>query len=162
MARRSWQLVHLNSSGLLIGIISYDMAADLLDKVAICRALISGAILQSTVNASTKALIKILKAAEGCNSLENRLRLIVDARSFIEEEEVPKTSSEKLESLGWSFRRLEETLIDSVENYPETGLLDQTNLDRQVNLSQIPDIGFSVTMFGQIKVTCLDWVNDPY
>ncbi|KAB5567990.1 hypothetical protein DKX38_001783 [Salix brachista] len=57
------------------------------------------------------------------------------------QEEVPKTSSEKLESLGWSFRRLEETLIDSVENYPETGLLDQTNLDRQVNLSQIPDIG---------------------
>lgn len=55
-----------------------------LDVVAICPTLILGPILQSTVNASAKALIKILK--DGCNSLENRLRLIVDARDVVEEQ----------------------------------------------------------------------------
>lgn len=55
-----------------------------LDVVAICPTLILGWILQSTVNASAKALIKILK--DGCNSLENRLRLIVDARDVVEEQ----------------------------------------------------------------------------
>jgi len=32
-------------------------------------------------------------------------------------------SSQKLQSLGWKFRPLEETLIDSVESYKEAGLL---------------------------------------
>ncbi|PNX74210.1 cinnamoyl-CoA reductase 2-like protein [Trifolium pratense] len=32
-------------------------------------------------------------------------------------------SSEKLQSLGWKFRPLEETLIDSVKSYEEAGLL---------------------------------------
>lgn len=55
-----------------------------LDVVAICPTLILGPILQSTVNASAKALIKISK--DGCNSLENGLRLIVDARDVVEEQ----------------------------------------------------------------------------
>ncbi|XP_011041140.1 PREDICTED: cinnamoyl-CoA reductase 1-like [Populus euphratica] len=140
-----------------------------LDVVAICPSLILGPILQSTVNASTKVLIKILK--DGCDSLENKLRPIIDVRdvaealllayetpraegryictahairvkdlveklrsmypnynypkSFTEEEqEAVMISSEKLQRLGWSFRSLEETLIDSVESYQKTGLLD--------------------------------------
>ncbi|XP_004515541.1 cinnamoyl-CoA reductase 1-like [Cicer arietinum] len=32
-------------------------------------------------------------------------------------------STEKLESLGWKYRTLEETLIDSIESYKEAGLL---------------------------------------
>ncbi|CAK7345967.1 unnamed protein product [Dovyalis caffra] len=35
-----------------------------------------------------------------------------------------KLSSEKLERLGWSYRPLEETLIDSVESFRKNGLLD--------------------------------------
>ncbi|KAB5557818.1 hypothetical protein DKX38_008727 [Salix brachista] len=140
-----------------------------LDVVAICPSLILGPILQPTVNASTKVLIKILK--DGCDSLENKLRPIIDVRdvteallfvyetpeaegryictahairvkdlaeklrsiypnykypkSFTEEgQEAIMMSSEKLQRLGWSFRSLEETLIDSVENYQKTGLLD--------------------------------------
>ncbi|KMT19208.1 hypothetical protein BVRB_1g013900 [Beta vulgaris subsp. vulgaris] len=33
-------------------------------------------------------------------------------------------SSEKLQKLGWSYRPLEETLVDSVESYKKLGLLD--------------------------------------
>ncbi|KAK3232095.1 hypothetical protein Dsin_003976 [Dipteronia sinensis] len=33
-------------------------------------------------------------------------------------------SSEKLQRLGWSYRPLEETLIDSVENYRKAGILN--------------------------------------
>lgn len=40
------------------------------------------------------------------------------------ETEEDKLSSEKVERLGWSFRPLEETLIDAIENYRKAGLLD--------------------------------------
>ncbi|KAL3505524.1 hypothetical protein ACH5RR_035365 [Cinchona calisaya] len=33
-------------------------------------------------------------------------------------------SSEKLRRLGWRYRPLEETLVDSVESYKQAGLLD--------------------------------------
>ncbi|KAH8514940.1 hypothetical protein Peur_046504 [Populus x canadensis] len=139
-----------------------------LDVVTICPSLILGPILHSAVNASSKVLIKLLK--EGHESLENKLRNLVDVRdvaealllvyekpeaegryictaheirtedlveklrniypnynypkSFTEEEEGINLSSEKLQRLGWSYRPLEETLIDSVESYQKTGILD--------------------------------------
>ncbi|PNT47074.1 hypothetical protein POPTR_002G004100v4 [Populus trichocarpa] len=139
-----------------------------LDVVTICPSLILGPILHSAVNASSKVLIKLLK--EGYESLENKLRNLVDVRdvaealllvyekpeaegryictaheirtedlveklrniypnynypkSFTEEEEGINLSSEKLQRLGWSYRPLEETLIDSVESYQKTGILD--------------------------------------
>ena len=34
------------------------------------------------------------------------------------------TSSEKLQTLGWSFRPLEETISDSIESYKQGGILD--------------------------------------
>ncbi|KAK9928493.1 hypothetical protein M0R45_025626 [Rubus argutus] len=40
------------------------------------------------------------------------------------EEEEEKLSSEKLERLGWSYRPLGETLIDSIESYRKIGVLD--------------------------------------
>ncbi|VVA23178.1 PREDICTED: cinnamoyl-CoA reductase [Prunus dulcis] len=49
-----------------------------LDLVTVCPTLILGPILQSTVNASTLVLIKLLK--EGYESLENKVRMIVDVR----------------------------------------------------------------------------------
>ncbi|KAG5250181.1 hypothetical protein OIU77_026269 [Salix suchowensis] len=139
-----------------------------LDVVTICPSLILGPILHSAVNASSKVLIKLLK--EGYESLENKLRHLVDVRdvaealllvyekpeaegryicaayairtkdleeklrniypnysypkSFTEEEAGIKLSSEKLQRLGWSYRPLEETLVDSVESYQKTGILD--------------------------------------
>ncbi|XP_030506213.2 cinnamoyl-CoA reductase 1 [Cannabis sativa] len=49
-----------------------------LDVVAICPTLVFGPILQSNVNSSTLVLLKLLK--EGYDSIENRLRVIVDVR----------------------------------------------------------------------------------
>ncbi|GAU35705.1 hypothetical protein TSUD_258800 [Trifolium subterraneum] len=43
--------------------------------------------------------------------------------NYIELDDYRMMSSEKLQSLGWKFRQLEETLIDSVESYKEAGLL---------------------------------------
>lgn len=35
-----------------------------------------------------------------------------------------KYSSEKLQRLGWKYRPLEETLVDSIESYKRAGLVD--------------------------------------
>ncbi|KAK4853558.1 hypothetical protein QYF36_010829 [Acer negundo] len=138
-----------------------------LDFVIVCPSHILGPLLQSTVNASSSFLIKLLK--EGYESMENQPRDIVDVRDVAEavllayekpEAEgrylctaytmgirdlvdkmkslypnynYPKsftkggqfmTSSEKLQRLGWSYRPLEETLIDSVESYRKAGILN--------------------------------------
>jgi hypothetical protein len=44
--------------------------------------------------------------------------------SFTEGQDEEVLSSEKLQRLGWSYRPLRETLIDSVESYREAGLVD--------------------------------------
>ncbi|GFQ00254.1 cinnamoyl-coa reductase 2 [Phtheirospermum japonicum] len=45
-------------------------------------------------------------------------------KSFKEGEELgPKLSSEKLQGLGWKYRPLTETLVDSVEMYKQAGLI---------------------------------------
>ncbi|XAR61504.1 Cinnamoyl-CoA reductase [Bertholletia excelsa] len=138
-----------------------------LDVVAVCPTLVLGPLLQSTVNASSLVLTKLLK--EGYDYLGNELRRIVDVRdvaealllayenpnaegryictahriytqelveilrrhypnynypkNFTEGNELEILSSEKLEKLGWSYRPLEETLIDSVESYRQAGHL---------------------------------------
>ncbi|XP_047320638.1 cinnamoyl-CoA reductase 1-like [Impatiens glandulifera] len=43
---------------------------------------------------------------------------------FTDEKKGNQLSSEKLQKLGWSFRPLEETLVDSVNNFKEDGILD--------------------------------------
>ncbi|XP_031398938.1 cinnamoyl-CoA reductase 1-like isoform X2 [Punica granatum] len=45
-------------------------------------------------------------------------------RSFNKVDEGPNLTSEKMQKLGWKFRTLEETLIDSVACYRDAGLLD--------------------------------------
>ncbi|KAJ1429173.1 hypothetical protein SESBI_08529 [Sesbania bispinosa] len=120
----------------------------------------------STTNASSMVLLKILK---GSDSLENKLRWIVDVRDLVdaillayekpeaegryictshaikqrdlveklksiypdykyptnytEVDDYRMLSTEKLQGLGWKYRPLEETIIDSVESYREAGLL---------------------------------------
>ncbi|PON33393.1 NAD(P)-binding domain containing protein [Parasponia andersonii] len=139
-----------------------------LDVVTICPTIILGPILQSNVNASTLVLLKLLK--EGSESMENKLRMIVDVRdvaeailmayekpeaegryisathiiktkdlvdvlrslyphynypkNFTEVENETRLSSERLQKLGWRYRPLNKTLIDSVESYRAAGLLD--------------------------------------
>ncbi|KAL9447439.1 hypothetical protein AB3S75_014999 [Citrus x aurantiifolia] len=139
-----------------------------LDVVTICPNLVLGPLLQSKVNTSSLVLIKLLK--EGYESLENKLRMIVDVRdvaealllayekaeaegryictahmirarelvdklkslypnynypkSFTEKEDEVMLTSEKLQKLGWSYRSLEETLVDSVESYKKVGILN--------------------------------------
>ncbi|XP_020239132.1 cinnamoyl-CoA reductase 2 [Cajanus cajan] len=138
-----------------------------LDVVRICPTLVLGPILQSTtVNASSLVLLKLLK---GCDSMENKIRWIIDVRdlvdailliyekreaegryvcssytiktrdlveklksiypnykypaNFTEVDDYVSFSTEKLQRLGWKYRPLEETLVDSVESYKEAGLL---------------------------------------
>ncbi|KAG4148299.1 hypothetical protein ERO13_D05G277900v2 [Gossypium hirsutum] len=139
-----------------------------LDVVTVCPTLIWGPLLQSTINASSKVLINLLK--EGYDTLEIKLRKIVDVRdvaqalllvyekpaaegryictahtikardlvdklrsmfpqynypkSFTAGGEEDTVSSEKLQRLGWSYRPLEETLVDSIESYKKAGILD--------------------------------------
>ncbi|XP_068647885.1 cinnamoyl-CoA reductase 1-like [Aristolochia californica] len=42
---------------------------------------------------------------------------------FVDAEDAIKLSSEKLKSLGWKYRPLEETLVESVKSFEEAGLL---------------------------------------
>nr|WET52734.1 oxidoreductase 6 [Callicarpa americana] len=44
-------------------------------------------------------------------------------KSFKEGKKLSELSSEKLQRLGWKYRPLKETLVDSVENYKQAGLL---------------------------------------
>ncbi|XP_024990237.1 cinnamoyl-CoA reductase 2-like [Cynara cardunculus var. scolymus] len=138
-----------------------------IDLLSVCPTLVTGPMLQQTMNASSLAILKLLK--EGYEEIENRLRMIVDVRDlvealllvyekpeasgryictshlirskqlvemlkkyypdykypkkFIELDGIFSVTSEKLQRLGWSYRPLEETLVDSVESYKENGLL---------------------------------------
>ncbi|KAH9688902.1 Epimerase domain-containing protein [Citrus sinensis] len=124
--------------------------------------------LYAYLNSNKQSLLSVY--TEGYESLENRLRMIVDVRdvaealllayekaeaegryictahlirerdlfdklkslypnynypkNFTEGREDVTMSSEKLQRLGWSFRPLEETLIDSIESYKKAGILD--------------------------------------
>ncbi|CAO2817475.1 unnamed protein product [Amaranthus hypochondriacus] len=51
-----------------------------LDVVSVCPTLVLGPMMQSTVNSSSMVLLKLLK--EGYESIENKLRLIVDVRDL--------------------------------------------------------------------------------
>jgi nucleoside-diphosphate-sugar epimerase len=44
--------------------------------------------------------------------------------NFVDVEEEVRMSSEKLQRLGWRYRALDETLIDSVKSYKDAGLLN--------------------------------------
>ncbi|XP_057975588.1 cinnamoyl-CoA reductase 1-like [Malania oleifera] len=140
-----------------------------LDVVTVCPTLIFGTMLQPSLNSSSLVLVNLLK--EGYETLENKVRLIVDVqdvaeallltfekpeaegryictahairsrdlvdklrsiypnynypKSFTEvDEDSGGISSEKLQNLGWKYRPLEDTLVDSVQSYKEGGLLD--------------------------------------
>lgn len=139
-----------------------------LDLVTVCPTLILGPLMYSVVNSSNLVLIKLLK--EGYESVENKLRMIVDVRDvaealrlvyerpeaegryictahqirvrelvdklksiypnynypkyFTDVSEEGRVSSEKLQRLGWRYRPLEETLVDSIESYKKLGILN--------------------------------------
>ncbi|XP_021717790.1 cinnamoyl-CoA reductase 2-like [Chenopodium quinoa] len=88
----------------------------------------------------TAALLMVFEKpeAEGryiCTSHQIRVKELVDKltsiyphynypKTLIEVADGDGVSSEKLQKLGWSYRPLEETLVDSVESYKKLGLLD--------------------------------------
>ncbi|XP_022139393.1 cinnamoyl-CoA reductase 1 isoform X2 [Momordica charantia] len=110
-----------------------------LDVVTVCPSFVMGPILQPTVNASTLVILKLLK--EGYESVENRVRTIVDVRDvgealllvyekgeaegrFIEvKKDWGIASSERLQRLGWRYRALEDTLGDAVHSFKDAALL---------------------------------------
>ncbi|XP_028766451.1 cinnamoyl-CoA reductase 1-like [Neltuma alba] len=62
------------------------------------------------------------------NEVAEKLRRIYPnyayPKSFVEVGDRIKLSSEKLQKLGWRYRPLEETLVDSVESFKAAGLLE--------------------------------------
>ncbi|KAA8536243.1 hypothetical protein F0562_028721 [Nyssa sinensis] len=75
--------------------------------------------------------------AEGryiCSSYMIRARALVEKlktlfpnynypKNFSEAKEGPELSSKKLQNLGWKFRPLEESIVDAVQNFEQSGLL---------------------------------------
>ncbi|KAI7747864.1 hypothetical protein M8C21_027436 [Ambrosia artemisiifolia] len=45
-------------------------------------------------------------------------------KKFTESKDNSSLTSKKLQELGWSYRPIEETLVDSVENYAQNGILE--------------------------------------
>ncbi|KAF6151105.1 hypothetical protein GIB67_010004 [Kingdonia uniflora] len=131
-----------------------------LEVVTVCPSLVIGPMLQSTTNASSLVLIKVL--TDGVDVLENRFQNFVDVRDtaealllayekpeaegryictshkmrikdlveklrsiFTDVKEEQVLSSEKLQKLGWNYRSLEQTLIDSVQSYQDASLISK-------------------------------------
>ncbi|KAF6151106.1 hypothetical protein GIB67_010005 [Kingdonia uniflora] len=78
---------------------------NMLDVVTVCPCFVFGPMLQSTTNTSSLFLIKILRV------------LLTRRKNSVE--------SEKLQKLGWNYRSLEQTLIDSVQSYQDAGLISK-------------------------------------
>ncbi|XP_028795323.1 cinnamoyl-CoA reductase 1-like [Neltuma alba] len=78
----------------------------------------------------TEAEGRYLCTAHGImpNEVAEKLRRIYPnyayPKSFVEVGDRIKLSSEKLQKLGWRYRPLEETLVDSVESFKAAGLLE--------------------------------------
>ncbi|KAK9109322.1 hypothetical protein Sjap_017382 [Stephania japonica] len=79
-----------------------------LDLVTVCPALIIGPLLRPAMN--------IAKCVMLCMNVPCRISEECFAR---------KLSNEKLLRLGWKYRALEESIVDSVEDFFEKGLLDR-------------------------------------
>ncbi|OWM70546.1 hypothetical protein CDL15_Pgr014219 [Punica granatum] len=72
-----------------------------LDVVAVNPGYVFGPVMQPILNFSTMLLL-----------------------NFVESQHNYSTISEKLQKLGWTYRSLEEALMDSIESYKEAVLLD--------------------------------------
>ncbi|KAJ9553961.1 hypothetical protein OSB04_018006 [Centaurea solstitialis] len=59
-----------------------------------------------------------------CTSHAIRSKKLVEMlKKYIESDDIFSIIFEKLQKMGWSYRPLEETLVDSVESYTENGIL---------------------------------------
>ncbi|PKI33827.1 hypothetical protein CRG98_045779 [Punica granatum] len=77
-----------------------------LDIVAVNPGYVFGPVLQPTLNFSSLLLLQFVKG------------------TFVESRHNFLMTSEKLQKLGWTYRPLQEMLVDSIENYREAALLD--------------------------------------
>ncbi|PQM34849.1 cinnamoyl-CoA reductase 2 [Prunus yedoensis var. nudiflora] len=110
-----------------------------LEVVTVCPSVVLGPILQSTLNLSSSLLVATSEAGERyiCTSHEIGVEEVVEKylrpaypnynypnNLTHTEEEKEHLSSEKLQRLGWTFRPVDETLIDSIESYRKAGIVD--------------------------------------
>ncbi|VAI33866.1 unnamed protein product [Triticum turgidum subsp. durum] len=77
----------------------------------------SGRYISASNYITTKAMLELLRKA---HPNYNYVKCKTDAEH---NSPITPTSSEKLRNLGWKPRKLEETLLDSIEYYQKTGLL---------------------------------------
>nr|GEY33477.1 cinnamoyl-CoA reductase 2-like [Tanacetum cinerariifolium] len=101
---------------------------DDLTVVTICPSIVIGPMLQPTVNATSLLLLSYLKeeGRSGGVTMENIERPYVDVRDFFSEKSGRALlNSKKLLSLGWNYRPVDETIVDTVKNYEEAGFLDK-------------------------------------
>ncbi|KAK9155787.1 hypothetical protein Sjap_003267 [Stephania japonica] len=111
-----------------------------LDLVSVCPSLIIGPLLQPKMNTSTLLLLNFTR--DGVEAIENNDWMAVDVRDvaealllvykkpeaqgrILEQGVICKFSSEKLQKLGWRYRALETSIVDSIEDFYEKGLLDK-------------------------------------
>ncbi|KAK9155800.1 hypothetical protein Sjap_003280 [Stephania japonica] len=111
-----------------------------LDLVSVCPSLIIGPLLQHKMNTSTLLLLNFTR--DGVEAVENNDWMVVDVRDvaealllvykkpkaqgrILEQGVICKFSSEKLQKLGWRYRALETSIVDSIEDFYEKGLLDK-------------------------------------
>ncbi|KAK9155788.1 hypothetical protein Sjap_003268 [Stephania japonica] len=121
-----------------------------LDLVSVCPSLIIGPLLQPKMNTSTLLLLNFTRAealllvykkpeAQGryiCAAHKASTLVLVDKmksfypnlnfpKQILEQGVICKFSSEKLQKLGWRYRALETSIVDSIEDFYEKGLLDK-------------------------------------
>ncbi|KAK9155803.1 hypothetical protein Sjap_003283 [Stephania japonica] len=111
-----------------------------LDLVSVCPSLIIGPLLQPKMNTGTLLLLNFTR--DGVEAVENNDWMVVDVRDvaealllvykkpkaqgrILEKGVICKFSSEKLQKLGWRYRALETSIVDSIEDFYEKGLLDK-------------------------------------
>ncbi|KAI3797037.1 hypothetical protein L1987_39727 [Smallanthus sonchifolius] len=82
--------------------------------VTICPSLVIGPMLQSNVNATSLVLLSYMK--DSCYEP-------FPLHCFTEKSGFAPLNSNKLLNLGWNYRPLEETIVDTIKNYEKAGLL---------------------------------------
>ncbi|KAB2631985.1 cinnamoyl-CoA reductase 1-like [Pyrus ussuriensis x Pyrus communis] len=94
-----------------------------LEIITVLPSLNLGPILQPTMNASSWFLAKVLKGNTYFNLFSTPYICLVFYGSLSHPEEEEKSvSSDRLQRLGWSYRPLKETLIDSIESYRKASI----------------------------------------
>ncbi|KAK9155801.1 hypothetical protein Sjap_003281 [Stephania japonica] len=117
-----------------------------LDLVSVCLSLIIGPLLQPKMNTGTLLLLNFTR--DGVEAAENNDWMAMDVRDvaealllvykkpealgrILEQGVICKFSSEKLQKLGWRYRALETSIVDSIEDFYEKEVEDGLGEERR-------------------------------